>query len=131
MGNILRKKRSTINHFPNDDEGMIRDYCFVGDIVRANLCALDKGNGDFFNIGTGKGTKTFVLYKLIFNVYKDLGEGVSEDLAICEKQIARSGDLTRSCLVVEKARKGLDWIPEVDLEDGIRRTWQWRLGQPI
>ena len=34
--------------------GMKRDYTFVGDIVRANLAALERGQG-IYNIGTGRG----------------------------------------------------------------------------
>ncbi|RLC23020.1 MAG: UDP-glucose 4-epimerase, partial [Deltaproteobacteria bacterium] len=42
---------------------------------------------------------------------------------------ARAGDLTKSCLVVEKARRALGWSPETGLAEGIRETFLWRMGQ--
>ena len=66
MANLLQNKPSILFHFPEDDQGMIRDYCFVGDVVQANILALTQGPGDFFNIGTGKETRTQQLYETIF-----------------------------------------------------------------
>ncbi|MBW2034012.1 MAG: NAD-dependent epimerase/dehydratase family protein [Deltaproteobacteria bacterium] len=129
MDNLLKGEPSVLNHFPDDDEGMVRDYCYVGDVVKANLNALEKGSGDYFNIGTGLGTKTPGLYNIVFKAFKELRPGVSEKLATPIKKMARPGDLTRSCLVVEKARRILGWVAETDLEEGIRKTLDWRVNQ--
>jgi UDP-glucose 4-epimerase len=41
---MLRAGRlPTINHFPGEPEGMIRDYCYVKDIARASILATEKG----------------------------------------------------------------------------------------
>jgi len=127
MNNLINGKPSTVYHFPENDAGMIRDYCYVGDIVAANLLALEKGGGDFFNIGTGVETRTLDLYSTIFDVFTDLTGQRNESLAAPEKAVARPGDLTRSCLIVEKARRSLGWTPRVDLKNGIRKTLAWRL----
>jgi UDP-glucose 4-epimerase len=127
MDNLLKGNRSMLNHFADDEEGMVRDYCYVGDVVKANLIALEKGSGDFFNIGTGVGTKTLGLYKVVFEAFEEVKPGVSEELATPMREIARPGDVSRSCLVVEKARRSLGWVPEIDLRDGIRKTLEWRL----
>ena len=129
MNNLVNGQRSILCHFPDDDEGMIRDYCFVGDVVRANLKALEKGNGDFFNIGTGIETKTFDLYKVIFEAFKRVRPEIEAELDMPVRQLARPGDLTRSCLVIEKARKHLDWVPVTPLREGIIQTLNWRLSQ--
>ncbi|MEE9418024.1 MAG: NAD-dependent epimerase/dehydratase family protein [Desulfatiglandaceae bacterium] len=131
MDNLLKGVRSTLNHFPDDKEGMVRDYCYVEDVVKANLSALDRGGGDFFNIGTGLGTKTLALYEMIFEAFKVVEPRVSEELVIPIKRLARPGDLTKSCLVVEKASGALGWTPETDLAEGIRKTIEWRLNQPV
>jgi len=47
MDNLLKERQSTLNHFREDEKGMVRDYCYVGDVVKANLLALEKGSGDF------------------------------------------------------------------------------------
>jgi len=46
-----------------------------------------------------------------------------------EKQLARPGDLKKSCLVVNKALAVLGWQPKVQLKEGIRETLKWRLKQ--
>jgi UDP-glucose 4-epimerase len=130
MDNLINAKPSILNHFPDDEAGMIRDYCFVGDVVKANLSALDKGSGEFFNIGTGRETKTLSLYQMIFDAFKEARPNVSDRLAAPKRALARQGDLSRSCLIVEKARRLLGWVPDTDLRTGIRKTLEWRLNQP-
>jgi UDP-glucose 4-epimerase len=105
---------------------MIRDYCFVGDVVKANLMALEKGSGQAFNIGTGVETKTLDLFENIYHVMKErvqLDEGLSQ----MDRQAARAGDLKKSCLNCQKASDELGWKAEHDLEKGLRKTLDWRL----
>ena len=130
MDNLMKKKHSTLYHFPDDEEGMVRDYCYVGDVVKANISALEKGSGEVFNIGTGRGTKTLALYKIIFDAFKEAIGDISEDLETPTRQMARPGDLSKSCLIVEKARRFLGWGPETGLKEGIRKTLDWRLNKP-
>ncbi len=127
MNNLIEGNPSVLNHFPEDDRGMVRDYCFVGDVVAANVAALNKGSGDFFNIGTGKETKTFDLYGEILSAVQAAGSTVPEELLHMRKQLARAGDLKRSCLTIEKASRILGWKPKVQLKEGIRETLKWRL----
>ena len=129
MDNLMKGKHSTLYHFPEDESGMVRDYCYVGDVVRANLIALERGSGDYFNIGTGKATKTLALYNVIFNSFLETKGDISESFRIPTRQIARPGDLSRSCLIAEKARRYLGWIPETPLKVGIQKTLEWRLNQ--
>lgn len=127
MNNLIEGNRSVLNHFPEDERGMVRDYCFVGDVVKANLMALNKGSSDFFNIGTGKGTKTGDLYDIILDAVEAVGRTVPEELFAMKTQLARAGDLKRSCLIIEKACDILGWKPKVQLSEGIRETLKWRL----
>jgi len=130
MDNLMKGRKSKLYHFSEDDEGMIRDYCFVGDVVKANKLALTKGRLDCFNIGTGRGTKTLELYRTIFQVFEEMSEKSLELLSMPVRELARPGDLTRSCLVTEKAHEVLGWKPDITLEEGIRETWDWRRHQP-
>ena len=127
MNNLIKGTPSMLNHFPEDDRGMVRDYCFVGDVVKANLTALDRGTGGFFNIGTGEGTKTGDLYEEILKAMKETGKPVAEEMFVMKKQLARPGDLKKSCLVIQKAADILAWKPKVQLSAGIRETLNWRL----
>jgi len=130
MDNLLKGRPSVLNHFPEDERGMERDYCYVGDVVKANILALEKGSGDYFNIGTGRGTRTLALYNIIFEAFKELTPGVPEEFADPVKQIARPGDLKKSCLVIKKAHHVLGWAPETDLKKGVRETLKWRFNLP-
>jgi UDP-glucose 4-epimerase len=125
MENLLHDRPCILNHFPGEEEGMIRDYCYVGDVARANLMALTGGDGGVFNIGTGRETKTLRLYRAIYEAVKELKPGIAPALADPARQQARGGDIKRSCLVSERARKGLGWTPEIDLPTGLRLTLQW------
>ena len=131
MENLFKGKQSTLNHFPEDAEGMVRDYCFVEDVGEANATALSKGNGEFFNVGTGKGTKTLQLYRIIYEAVRELRPDISEALFTPAREPARPGDIPRSCLKVEKAANGLGWVAKTGLEEGIRRTLQWWSKQPF
>lgn len=125
MNNLFSNKPSILNHFPEEKEGMIRDYCYVGDVVKANVKALTKGGGDFFNIGTGRGTKTRELYQVVYEAVKEIRPEISKELRTLQRQPARPGDIPRSCLVVEKAHDLLGWYPEIDLKEGVWLTLQW------
>ncbi|RLB36711.1 MAG: UDP-glucose 4-epimerase [Deltaproteobacteria bacterium] len=127
MDNLLEGKPSKLYHFPGEERGMTRDYCYVGDVVQANLLALQGGDGDFFNIGTGVETRTLDLYEVIFDTYRTLEKAVPQELAVPQREPARPGDLKKSCLVAEKAARVLGWRPRIDLKEGILRTFRWRL----
>ncbi len=127
MDNLLKGRPSTLYHFPEDAEGMVRDYTFVGDVVAANKLALSKGSLDHFNIGTGQETKTLKLYETVFQVFQEVAGEPPKDLSVPVRALARPGDLTKSCLVTEKARAILNWKAATELKEGIRRTWEWRI----
>ena len=59
---LLASETPTLNAFPGEPEGMIRDYVFVKDVIKANLIAFGKGSGQAFNIGTCIPTTTRALY---------------------------------------------------------------------
>jgi UDP-glucose 4-epimerase len=128
MSRLIKKEKSTIFHFPNEEDGMIRDYCYVGDVVKANLSALSRGSADYFNIGTGIETKTQELYANIYEAVRSIHPNIPTELGNPSKEPARDGDIPRSCLLVKKAQKQLGWKAETGLNDGIRRTLQWYIG---
>ena len=59
---LLAGETPTLNAYPDQPDGMIRDYVFVKDVVKANLLALGKGENMAFNIGTCIETSTRTLY---------------------------------------------------------------------
>ena len=111
---LLSGQTPTVYAYPDEPEGMIRDYVYVADVARANLLALEKGDNDHFNIGTCQETTTMLLYNSIM-----------WQLGIDRPPIIggpRKGDLRRSMLKYSKAFSELGWSPLYTLEDGIRET---------
>lgn len=127
MDRLLESKACTVYHFLDEPQGMTRDYCFVGDIVQANLLALDKGSGEIVNIGTGMGTNTMTLYENIFNAVKELRPDLDEKLRSPRTGSSRPGDLSRSCLNVDKAGSILGFKATCSLGEGLKKTLQWRV----
>ena len=125
MTHLMNNQTCTLYHFPNEPSGMIRDYCFVGDVVKANLLALDQGENDIFNIGTEEGTNTLDLFQVIFEEVKRVKTDLDNRLQEPKRELARPGDITKSCLVAEKASSGLGWRPETSLTEGIKTTLEW------
>jgi len=125
MTHLMNNQTCILYHFPNEPSGMIRDYCFVGDVVKANLLALDQGENDIFNIGTEEGTNTLDLFQVIFEEVKRVKTDLDNRLQEPKRELARPGDITKSCLVAEKASSGLGWRPEMSLTDGIKATLEW------
>lgn len=101
-----------------------RDYVFAGDVARANLAAATallppprQVDVRAFNIGTGRETSVL---DLAGTLQKAAGTSVP-----VQNAPARPGELPRSAVSNEKAMKTLGWRPEVNLEDGLRMTYEY------
>jgi UDP-glucose 4-epimerase len=107
---LLNRKPPTIF----GDGKVIRDYVFVGDVVDANLRAVERGENIAVNIATGKPTDVNELYMLI-------AEALGSDL---EAQYGppRRGDLRANYLDASLAGKVLGWRPKTTLQEGIAQT---------
>lgn len=98
----------------NGDGKQTRDYVFVGDVVRANIAALDTRYVGAVNIGTGTETDVVTICEL-------LRDGVGSPVAAIHGP-AKLGEQRRSCLATSLAQSVLRWRPEVDLKEGLRQT---------
>jgi len=96
---------------------MIRDYIYVSDVVDANITVMNRGDGEIYNIGTGKPTSV----KDLFSALKDIS-GKDSGVQMAE---AREGEISEIYLNCEKAAKELEWAPKLDLKDGLRETFKW------
>lgn len=98
----------------NGDGKQTRDYTFVGDVVNANVLALEYNKPDIFNIGTGRETDVNVLFRKLRDAVGSKAE---------EKHgPAKAGEQMRSVIDYSKARKILGWEPKVGLDEGINLT---------
>ncbi len=92
----------------------LRDYVFVGDVVRANVLSLTKGDNQRINIGTAIGTSVNELFERLKAI-----TGYQQDALYCP---ARHGELEKTYLTNTRAQEELGWVPEVDIQHGLQRT---------
>ena len=109
-GQMLLGKPTIIN----GDGEQSRDYVFVGDVVQANVLALEGGDNDVFNLGWGRGTTV----NEIFHGLRALTGYAGEE----HHGPAKLGEVRRNDLDASKIKSALGWKPRVALEEGLRRT---------
>jgi UDP-glucose 4-epimerase len=110
---ILRGEAPTIN----GDGKQTRDYVFVGDVVDANVKALDSKFVGPVNIGTGRECD---VNHLANELILASGKGLE-----ARHGPAKPGEQRRSVIDPRRAREVLGWEPTVRFEDGLRRTFEW------
>jgi len=107
---LLRGQTAVVN----GDGEQTRDFVYVGDVVRANVAALERGDGISVNIGTGVETSV----NTVFRILRDLAGSRQEEI----HGPAMPGEQRRSCLENRMASYELGWYPETSLEEGLART---------
>jgi len=96
------------------DGEQTRDFVYVGDVVRANLVALESKLHGPFNIGTGRPTS-------VNEVYRQLAQTVGFDQP-AHYAAERTGEVRNIHLDCSLAQRLLDWSAQVTLEEGLART---------
>jgi UDP-glucose 4-epimerase len=99
------------------DGEQTRDYVYVGDVVRANVAAVTASVNGPINIGTGIETS-------VNRLYAALAAAAGSNRAPAYAA-ARAGEQSRSVIAATRAGRELDWRPEVTIEEGLRRTYQF------
>ena len=98
----------------NGDGKQTRDYVYVGDVVAANVAALDAKFVGEINIGTGVETDVVAIFQ---HLRQALGSGIQ-----ARHGPAKTGEQRRSCIDASRAAKILGWRPQTALAEGLRRT---------
>lgn len=110
----LLAERKGIKIFGDGEQ--TRDFVYAGDIARGIYAALTTANvNDVYNLCTQTETSLKELVAILIEV---AGRDIEPEY--CP---AREGDIARSMLCNEKAKKGLGWEPEMDLKEGLARTY--------
>lgn len=100
----------------NGDGLQTRDFVYVGDVVAANLLALNYPESGTFNIGTGRETD-------ILTIYLKLKELARSPLGPVHGP-AKPGEQRRSSLDASLAQEKLGWQPKMSLEEGLAHTFE-------
>ena len=111
-------------------DGMqVREWLYVGDHVKAIWYIVQKGQtGGTFAVGSGEEIKNIDLVQMLCCM-------LAEEAGIPRKRLLgllkfvkdRPGHDRRYALDHSKIEKELGWIPEIDLDAGLRKTIQWYL----
>lgn len=110
--NLLEKKAPEIHW----DGEQTRDFVHVSDCARANLLALEGGDGQAYNVGTGKGTSINTLYQILMDT-------TGYDLQP-RRGPRRPGDARDSYLDCTKIQQELGWQAHMPLREGLEQTWR-------
>ena len=94
-----------------------RDFRSVHDVVRANMFAISNGKNSTYNIGSSVMYSVNQIYDLIKDHYGFTKEALTG--------APRTGDVFEISLDYAKAKKELEWEPEIDFENGLQETLQY------
>lgn len=101
------------------DGSAVRDLAFSRDVAEGVIRALHFGTGGgFVNLGSGIGLSIKELVETLHKV-------VPFDY---EFDTSKPSGFPRRVMDISKARKTLGYEPGTRLEDGLRETWQWYIG---
>lgn len=107
---LLRGEQPVIN----GDGLQTRDYVYVGDVVAANILALQPQMIGAYNIGTGIETDVNTL----FGHLRDLTQSTCEE----QHAPAKQGEQLRSVLSHERIFASFGWTPKMDIVEGLSKT---------
>ena len=101
------------------DGEQTRDFTYVDNAVQANLlaCEAPSASGKVFNIGVGG---RFSLNQTVALLNKISGKSLE-----VKYDPPRDGDIRDSQADISQAREFLGYDPQVEFEEGLRRTFEW------
>lgn len=96
-----------------------RDYTYIDDIIQGVRAAIDYNQTKFeiFNLGESETTELSTLISLL---EKNLGK-----TAIIDRKPFQPGDVPLTFSDISKAKKLLNYNPQTQIEDGIRKFVDW------
>lgn len=102
--------------FINGDGLQTRDYVYVDDVVTALSKAKEVNYQGEINIGCAKEITIIDIVNAIFTAGVDFAP---------EHKPGIPGEQRRSCLSYSLAQQILNWEPQIDIKEGVRRTLDW------
>lgn len=115
------------NVYINGDGKNTRDFCYIDNVVQANILAATKVLEDkhaVFNIAMHEETSLQDLFIIIRDTLAEFGVEYSLSPLYCD---ARQGDIRYSTADISNAKVFLGFNPYVGLKSGIKNTIHWHL----
>jgi len=102
------------------DGSQIRDFTYISDIVDGLILAseIKQSSGEVFNLGCSNPIK---LNQLIEKMYEIANR--PRNTQYLEKQ---QGDVKITSSKIDKARKILRFDPKVNIDEGLKKTYEWQ-----
>jgi UDP-glucose 4-epimerase len=102
----------------NGDGTQSRDYIYVGDVVRANIAALETETASgIYNIGTGIETSVNEIFSTLNSFFGNAFQEIHAPTI--------PGEQKTSSLDATRAHTELNWQPTMSLADGLKLTFKW------
>ncbi|MBD3207850.1 MAG: NAD-dependent epimerase/dehydratase family protein [Candidatus Nealsonbacteria bacterium] len=114
IGKFLKLKKEGKPLTIYGDGEQTRAFCYVDDVVRANIKAMESEKlegGEIINIS---GEESYTINKVA-----EIIGGEKEYLP------PRKGDILRNQADISLARRLLDWEPQIPFEEGVKKVKEW------
>ena len=99
----------------NGEGKQTRDYVFVEDVVKTNVLTVTSNGSDIYNVGTGIETSVNELFTKLNSI---AGNKAEEKHGPSPK-----GEQMRSVITSEKLFKKFNWKPSVNIDEGLKKTF--------
>lgn len=104
-----------------------RDFCFVDNVVQANILAACTENenalNQVFNIAYGERTTLNELFELIHDIASRFSPLIAQTKPTYRD--FRQGDIRHSLANISKAKMLLGYEPQYSVRDGLEKAWRW------
>lgn len=111
----------------NGDGETSRDFCFVANVVQANLLAAATENpeaaNEVYNVALGARTSLNELFHLLQNALRARNASLPEQKPIYRD--FRPGDVRHSVAAIAKARERLGFVPSHSIKAGLDLAMDW------
>jgi UDP-N-acetylglucosamine/UDP-N-acetylgalactosamine 4-epimerase len=113
--------------FINGDGETSRDFCFIANVVQANLLAAATASPEaanqVYNIAVGEGTTLNELFEFLRGAVNGDGPDVQDQKPIYRE--FRAGDVRHSLADISKAQKLLNYSPQYRIRQGLQMALGW------
>ncbi len=113
------------------DGSSSRDFCYVDNVVQANLLAAMAPREDIaigaFNVACGGSTDLLSLFATLRDLVAESRPAAGQ--VALRHDPPRAGDIPHSLASIDRARGLLGYVPEYDVARGLAKTVSWYLAQ--
>ena len=111
----------------NGDGETSRDFCYVADVVQANILAAvtrkKEATNQIYNVGLGQRTTLNQLFELLQTALRRLEPGLAEQKP--RYRDFRPGDIRHSLADISQARRSLGYEPTHQIGQGLELAMEW------